>query len=516
MFKNGISKLDAPLVSTGLAALILFLGLFALASNAPLTFDEGFNANVALSLAEGLGYATHVGGDVFPFNPLISTGSLYIAPFSLALILAGPGITTVHLYSLAVTFFFFVVALLYSSRFHRYLPLMLLLMSAAFLFHGKSDLVPGSPITSIPEPPYGLWYQFLGNMAGAWAAIAAILAATAPGLRQSKHLPVLFLCAVFACNAKMIHALPLTVGLTTIFALAPRLQWRSLVTGLGGVFVGIKLDRLLAASTLNSADLQRHAEAARAFFRENLGFYVDFLNAPSAMVFRSIVENIGMNLREGVRYSGESLLMGMILLVGFSALILLRIKDLPNRGAFGRLLAALSVSSITVLLWWAGIPDAPVRFLTPVAPFAVGAAAVAFVVVCRGTTGWRRAAIGCATVYLLALTVVEHLPSLRAATELGEGVGREQRIAADISAQVAAKLPNRFLCGDGWWYPHEIVFLSGSPKTTRCGGTSPRLVVIPKHIFPGDVRAQLSTPGCRDVIRGAFYDVSVCGVGALD
>lgn len=512
MLKSRATSASFPATATVLTAALFFLALLLVAFKAPLTFDEGFNANVALSLAQGLGYGTHAGGAFTPFNPRVSTGLLFIAPFSIPLILAGPSIAILQVYSLGLTSLFLGIALIYGFRIHRCFPLVLLLLSATYLFHGKSDLVPGSSVPSIPEPPFGLWHQFLGNMAGAWAAIAAvIIAAAAPVLTRSKHLVVLFLCAVFACNAKMMHTLPLAVALVTLLVCTPRLSWPAVLIGLCGVLVGMKLDPTVAALTMSASELKEYRAAALEFFLEYQGTYVEFFSAPSMAYLDYILKNIGAQWRGAVEYVESGLFVLLFVSAFVGVVAQLRTKATASTGVVIRLVGALVLSSLAVIVWWAGIPEAPIRFLTPIAPLVVGATAAAVVAACSLARGWGRGVVCCLAGYLVVATMVGRIEPVRSAMSIGMTVREEQVVVAGVSKQISSESPPKPLCGAEWWYPHEISFLADSPTTTWCGANFPRLVVVPKHIYPAGIGAAMLAEGCGGTSLGTFYDLAVCG-----
>jgi len=500
----------APGKSAILVAVLFLHLLLFFALQTPLTFDDAFNANVALSVAQGNGYGTHVGGEFVPFNPYISTGALFIAPLSVVLHVLGTSISTVAVYSLLVAFFFFSMALVYSWRLHRYAPLMIVILSAAFLADGKTDLVGGTKTPNLPAPVYGLWFQFLGNMSGIWSAMAAIILCAGVDRARFRDLVVIFACTTFACNSKVVHALPCAVMLAVLCISLPRVMWPAFLVGLLGICAGVRADAWFAKAALDAESFDRYRASAREFFIMNQGFYVGFLRSPSWQGVTSIVENIVNNWWSAVRYVGRPLVLAAFVTMCV-CLASYRAATRPMRRGLLRLVFALLCASVGVILWWSGLPGAPTRFLTSVAPLLTVATASALCVALCSAPRVRRGVsivVVAACVAVASYRIVHRAPK---ALAFGRAVRTEQIKVAQIAKEARELDSTKLVCGMGWWYPHEISFLSGSPSTIPCGANFGALSVLPKHIVPREVIPIIRPSSCRKDFSGKFYNLAVCG-----
>jgi hypothetical protein len=95
-------------------------------------------------------------------------------------------------------------------------------------------------------------------------------------------------------------------------------------------------------------------------------------------------------------------------------------------------------------------------------------------------------------------------------SKIGEAIREEQRDVAHVIRSKSVREKKKPLCGEGWWYPHEILFLTGSPKTVSCGADRALGVVIPKHIFPAAIASQLISERCEKTFSGTYYDLAYC------
>lgn len=503
----------APLTlqSATFSAAALFLALLAFfAWQTPLTFDDAFNANVALSLAKGRGYGTHTGGSFVGFNPLITSGAFFISPLALPLLFVKPSITLIQCYSLGVTYLFFGITLYFSWRIQRYIPLILIVFSAAFLMHGKTDIVEHTQAASLPAPPYGLWFQFLGNLPGTWALIAATtICASKAGSPLLRHLLV-FCCAAFACNAKMVHALPMAIALGAAFTCAPKRLWSLVLVGCLGILAGVKGDSWLAWVALEPEDFQMHRAAAQSFVTRNLPAYSRFFEAPSIGGFIDIVAQIPKNLGAMSGYVGEGLLIVMIFSLCMVAILLSVARRSPPPRELLVVLIANGAAAAAVIAWWASMPGAPTRFLTSAAPLvAATSAAACAVVLSYGGTWWR--ALTVTTVgAVVTYSLFQGLDAATASSHTGSVVRAEQQEVARLVRAKSTGHRKQPLCGDAWWYPHEITFLNGAPKTISCALDRARRVVIPKHIFPAQVITERISPLCHTAFSGLYYELALC------
>jgi hypothetical protein len=511
---SSTSTVITPKSLTCIAGTLFLVLLATFAFLTPLTFDDGYNATVALSFAKGRGYGTHTGGIFQAFNPLITTGAFFIAPFSLLLMLVGINsahsqLVLVQSYSLAVTFLFFSIALYYAQRIHRHLPLTLIFLSAVFLVHGKTDVVPQTSVASLPSPPYGLWFQFLGNMSGTWALIAGITASVSSGGSRWLRYVLVFLCAAFACNAKMVHVLPSTVAFVTLCVVAPSRFWALALCGFAGIAVGAKGDTWLAWMSLTPEAFQAYRVTAQSFVASNVSVYSQLFSSPSVEHVATILATIPSNIPGACSYVG-----GLLLIAALGVSVVAGSLRVIRRDVFAGelmfLFVACAAAALTVILWWASMPAAPTRFLTSAPPLVVMAAAVAFTAVWNSKlVAWRVG--GCVSVAVIALSFAyQGLGNMVAASRTGVLVRKEQLEVATLVRAESERYKARPLCGAGWWYPHEISFLTGSPKTIACEHDRATRVVVPKHIFPAAVGAQLSSKGCPSVFTGAYYDLALC------
>jgi hypothetical protein len=496
---------------TILSAISFLIFLLFFVSYAPLTFDEAFNATLALSLSHGMGYGSHLGGTYSGFNPYISTGFLFIAPFSLVLALVGPSIMSAHLYSLGVTFLFFVTALAYARKLHPWLPLAVIFLSVSFLDHGKTDLFDGPSVRSLPEPLYGLWFQFLGNMSGSWAAIACVLGCVSSSQATWRRLLSVFLWAVFSCNSKMVDFLPLASSLACIFLLAPKVTWSSTLSGGLGAFVGLKLNTWLAQAVLDTEAFSTHKQIAADFFRSNQRPYHDLMCEPSWSAVLALARNARTYWAPASHYISDTLMVVTGVLFAVSACLLFRYRRQGSNEMMLRLLIAFGVSSLVTIFWWAAIPGAPIRHLTAATPFVVVTLAVAVVGVLANSPIRLRAASSGILTMLFVVVLYQKLHAAYPYFSASIKARREQTEVSALVQQQPARKHNSTLCGDGWWYPHEISFLSNSPEMISCASDIQRQVVIPKHLFPQEVRNQRRSGMCNNSYSGSYYEVFLCG-----
>jgi hypothetical protein len=510
MQRMSAPTISAPTVATLIAASLFFLLLLACTYVAPLTFDDAYNSNVALSLAKGRGYGTYTGGSFVAFNPLISTGVFFIAPFALPLRLLGPSIDITQLYSLVVTFLFFSISLHQASKLHRYLPLVVIVLSATFLVNGKTDLVANTQVAGIPAPPYGLWFQCIGNMAGTWALIAATLGCVSRTGSKRVRIAIIFFCMAFACNAKIIHALPGGIALLTLLLCSPKRYWQAVAVGYVGILIGMQADSWLAWLTLGSASFQVHRANAQGFVASNIGVYAQLLRSPSIDGLQEIVGTIPANFPAAIASAGRALCLFTALVAG-----VLLVGCAVNRGTrYSKELFHVSLvcgsAGAAVLVWWSGIPLAPERFLTCVPPLIVMSLAAAFLAVFQGVSFAWRVGVSLGMGALTAYGVYQTVEQFLAAGRIGKIVRAEQREVANLIKVESHGDKKSPLCGEGWWHPHEISFLTASPRTISCALDRARRVVIPKHIFPVEVSSQMVSLHCEPRFSGTYYDVAFC------
>src|SRR6185369_14041530 len=76
------------------------------------------------------------------------------------------------------------------------------------LWQGKNDRIVTGNI--IPAPPFGYWYQPLGNMPGMLALALAMSLLLEPRPATMNRRIAIVALVVFAVNAKLMHLVPLT------------------------------------------------------------------------------------------------------------------------------------------------------------------------------------------------------------------------------------------------------------------------------------------------------------------
>jgi hypothetical protein len=485
--------------------------LFYISRFIPLTFDDAFNANVSLSFATGRGYATHAGEIPIPFNPRISTGMLFIGPYSAIIWAFGASIGGLQAYSLLVSFFFFTIAWWQARKIDSGFALILIIFSFLFLKLGKTDLVTGTAIPNLPPPPYGFWIQFLGNMAGIWAVIGTILLCSADSPTSLRRLLATFCLTVFAVNAKIIHALPLIVALGILLLGRTRQTRWGVFVAILATLLGVRSEPLIAWINLDSEQFHQYEDGARAFFDAYQGLYRELLLSPRWELCKTILGTIPMRIGLAAEYIGLPLLIVYGFVVTVSVVGFLHSKDTATTKILVRAELAMAAAALAVVLWWCGMPQAPSRFLSVVAPLLVTAAAAASARLLQTYLWIHRPAVFVFLLIVMPLfcwSSMQHdIPALRWAY----AVRREQQQVNLIVKENRVGDTLMPLCGHDWWYPHEISFLIGKPVTISCSRRTPRVVVMPRHIFPDTIRNVLISSDCTTVHSGEFYEVAHCG-----
>jgi hypothetical protein len=308
----------------------------------------------------------------------------------------------------------------------------------------------------------------------------------------------------------MVHALPAATALAVVFVCSPKTRWLAVLAGYIGIYVGVKADTWLAWITLGAEGFQAHKVTAKGFVSSNLGVYSQFLASPSIASLLDILATIPKNLAAAKSYVGGELLSATALtLIGLGSLAAAARRALCQREML-HVLLAFAAASTAVVIWWSGMPSAPTRFLTSVAPLSVvslAAAIVALLSSCR--TLWRTVVmLGVGIFLIYSTSQLEHRGGFD--SRVGQAVREEQREVAQVLRITSAREKKKPLCGEGWWYPHEISFLTASPKTISCGVDRASGVVIPKHIFPAEIASQLFSERCEKAFSGAYYDLAYC------
>ena len=246
-----------------------------------------------------------------------------------------------------------------------------------FLNHGKTDLVAGTAIANLPPPPYGFWTQFLGNMAGTWAVIGTTLVCCSDSPVSLRRLIVIFCLTVFAVNAKMIHALPLIVVLAILFIGGTRHSRREVLVAFLAAYFGIRTEAFVAWITLDADQFREYKNAAGAFFASNQGLYRELLLSPSWELCQTVIRTIPSRVGLAVEYIGLPLIAVSASMLTVSVGSFMHSQVANTSKTLVRAELATATAACVVVLWWCGMPEAPSRFLSVVAPLLVTAVSIA-------------------------------------------------------------------------------------------------------------------------------------------
>ncbi len=457
-----------PQQTTNLATFGAFVALLLfLSSRTPMTFDDAFNANVALSLANGDSYATRYGDSITPFNPYISTGSFFISPYSIILRFFGPNHFGLQAYSLGVSLIFFSISVWF-ARIGRMLPFLLIAFSVVFLVHGKTDLIDPTIVTNLSSPLFGLWFQFLGNMAGSWALVAATLACAHGCSASNRRLGVIFGLSAFAVNAKMVHALPLMVATFMLLLTSALRSWRQVLCAIAGGGVGLRSDSWMAWFFLDAEQFLQYQNNAKAFFVKYQGLYSELLLSPRWDLFLTVIKTIPARFGPAVEYVGLPLLVAAGLATAISIGGSVNSEPTCSVRSIRRAQLAIVAAACAVLLWWCGMPQAPSRFLTVVPPLLVSAVAVGLGGLLETRPSIHPQVTRAIFLVILCFVGWTAVSYCRVSSRRSYALRLEQQNVASMVKELGGTDRRKRLCGEGWWYPHEISFLTGSPDTIPC------------------------------------------------
>jgi hypothetical protein len=387
---------------------------------------------------------------------------------------------------------------------------MLATLSVVFLYHGKTDLVGNVVTPNLAEPVYGFWYQFLGNMSGTWALIAAVAVMVSQARQSFLRLTLIAFLSTFAVNSKLVHALPLFAAAVTFFLFAPKSNFLRLSASIVGVFIGAKLNRWIAFMELDRLSFEQMNAASAVFMSGNLPEYTHFFDSPSATLLLRMIKRIPENGENAISFVGLPLVLlyvATVLVVLFS--FVLSCHEKINRAAFKAFLA-FSTSSIAVIIWWSTMSSAPTRFLSSAPPLIVAAIVTGLCSISfRRNFGGTALKISLAIIALIVFLQLRlNFYSLSASIKRGREARAEQiavrRVVLDADSH-ERKLP---LCGLDWWQPHETAFLISSARTVSCLVSETTLAVVAKHIYPSAVSTTFDS--CIPLYEGRFYDVRKC------
>lgn len=450
------------------AAFVLFAAV-----SMPMSFDDAFNATMPLNLAHGRGYASSY-GPTFPFNPSVSSGALFLAPVALPIALFGADMRWPMLYTAAVSLILYLFLL---RSLHAHEPRAALatgILVPFLLWQGKNDPVVAGDV--VPVPPYGFWYQLLGNLPGALAlalAMSLLLDRAPTTLKRSLAVVALI---IFAVNAKQMHIVSLACMLLVWAVLPadgapalPRCRARLRRTAaalalLAAGWFGLWFNRVAAWLLLDAQAFHRFVASESHLLNEQGGAAkaLSFLQtAPLLRVVREVV----WNALHAAPFLG-------LALAPLLAAVVLGTTILAWRSRATSSLARLALVLIGGIaghsVWWVSRPWPPQRHLTAIAVLACFAAGCGFGLAAAGSNESKRPRLlwRLALVLLGAAGATNVLPLLDGWGELRQY--RSEQVAAAAALQrLAAEYPGASFCGVGWWVPREQTYLA-PPSVELC------------------------------------------------
>jgi hypothetical protein len=438
------------------------------AARMPMSYDDAYNATVPLNLVRGHGYATSFAG-LEPFNPSISSGAAFLAPAALPIALFGAQMHWPMLYAalLCLTLSSFLL-----RSMHTHSPqaaLAAALLAPFMLWQGKNDVVALGDV--LPPPPFGYWYQLLGNLPGilALALAMSLLVERAPR-RAARSIAIVAL-VLFGVNAKVMHIIPLAAMAAMWAALpldrrdsTPATRARLRRLGLALVLIaagwlGLRLNRMLAWLVLDGATF-RNVLASENALLEGRVPALPSLRPAELFAFAKI---FSWNCLRAVPFLGGALQapMTFVLLVTTA----LTARRFAAESSLARLALVLLAGAAAHFGWWV-MSSAAFRHLTPVAGLAwlalgcgLGLSWLDLRRHAAGTFARHGLLWGC----LLALLCVAGAPNLVAALggwkELRDHKN-EQLSATAALERLVEGYPDAAFCSSGWYVPRELTYLA--------------------------------------------------------
>lgn len=490
----------ATVLAAGFAPFSAFI-LFA-AARMPMSYDDAFNATLPLNLLRGNGYASHF-GRIIPFDTAVTSGAAFLSPAGLPMAVFGTGMQWPMLYAGALCLALYLWLL---NNLHRHTPqaaLATAILVPFVVWHGKNDPVVGGDF--LPAPPFGYWYQLLGNLPGLLAlAVAMSLLLDRAPITAKRFVAIVGL-AVFAVNAKAMHlvplvamvltwaALPSEVG-TTVPGSAPRLRRLAIALGLlaAGCF-GLCLNRVLVWVFLNGEAVESFVANETALLSAKSGTAA-LASSRLTTLPHLLAKSIARNPGRARDFLGDGLQVAAML----AALIATAVAALQStrQSSVARLGLVFFVGAAAHFIWWVSLPAAPTRHLTPVPGlvcFAVGCGFGLWWVGVRPTPAdahrRRRIAWSVALALLCAVGTPRLSAALGAWNELRE-YRNQQLIAAAVLNRLVAEYPDAAFCAPGWWVPRDLTYLA--PEGTKycdlnaVGHDAPgrRILMLSRNLWP--------------------------------
>jgi hypothetical protein len=477
------------------AALILFA-----AARMPMSYDDAFNAMVPLNLARGNGYASSFVG-IEPFDPAISSGAAFLAPAALPIAAFGADMRWPMLYTaaLCLTLYLFLLRSL-----HQHAPPAAL--ATAFLvpftlWQGKNDtVVPGN---ILPPPPFGFWYQLLGNLPGVLALALAMSLLLQRGPVTVRRSIAIAMLIAFAVNAKLMHVVPLAAMVVawvvfpadhpdTAAGATPRLRRLAIALGLlAAGWCGLRFNRILAWLLLDGGAFDTFVGNETAFIDKRSGI-ATLLSNPLASP-RAFVKLIVWNALRSVPFLG--VLQAPMMAAGLVATAVIAWRS-ARQSSVARLALVFLAGAAAHFTWWVCVPSPPTRHLTVVAALACFAMGCGFGLPwgglgssTAGTVHRSRIAWGAALGLLCAAGASGPFGALGAWGELREYRSQQQGAAAALD-RLAGKYPDAAFCGSGWWVPRELTYLAPAGteycdlNAVRHDAAGRRILMLSSNLWP--------------------------------
>jgi hypothetical protein len=459
----------AVVLAVGFVPLAAFV--LVAAACMPMSYDDAYNATVPLNLLRGKGYSTSFPGPA-RFDPEISSGAAFLAPAAVPMALFGAGMRSPMLYTglLSLALYLFLLRSL-----HEHAPraaLSTALLVPFTLWHGKNDTVVME--SALPPPPFGYWYQLLGNLPGLLAlALAMSLLLERRPLNAGRALVVAAL-TFFAVNAKAMHAVPLA-AMVLLFvmlpadasdgsAAAPSRRGRvAIALGLlAAGWCGLRFNRGLAWLFLDGQAFRGFADRETASLARASGM-TGLLSIAPARLPLWLLRTVTWNALRAVQFLGGAV-QGTMIVAALVATALAAWRAV-RRCPLARLTLVLLAGAGAHLAWWACAPSHPTRRLTAVAGLACFALAggLALWHGARDANPARRRPRARIWWGALGLLCAAGAPNLLAAlggwSALRE-YRNEQHGAAAALERLAAAHPDAAFCSPGWYVPRELTYLA--------------------------------------------------------
>ncbi|RLE25976.1 MAG: hypothetical protein DRJ65_06555 [Acidobacteria bacterium] len=464
--------------------------LLWLTTSMPLSYDDAFNANVAKNLAEGEGFATNYGGPKL-LNPRISTGALFLAPLAVPLRLFGQTTQMPMAYSIAANGILLILILWLARKADERLPLAIICSLVMLCSQGKNDIV--IPGNTLPSPPWGYFYQFLGNMPGILALVGLGLILTLEELGIKR---IIMGCglALFAVNCKAMHLIVFAAMVTSMIGFCAvdyhrkdvskgRMRFLISISWiLACGFIGAVLQRALAWFWMSETAFVQHVQLANRFFSlTNVTLRLSDIFTVAG--FSETIERILKRAPLAEEYLG-----GWTTLLPVTLLLILTTVTALRRGGSRNSRAGLIflIPALIHTAWWLTAPGSThIRHFTPV-PVLL-ATAVAFSVIQLSTFSHRTRYFGILLgLFAIFSSVYNNLGSLSALPSLRAHRRDQITVSRELNA-LRATSPGIILYGAGWWFPRDQEFLLHRGEFEDILGqssTEAGVLVVARNLWP--------------------------------